>query len=61
MAIAFDLKAADARVGKKVMAWAGNAPPVGVQFTKAATGRHLVEAQADGVYVIPNGTMVIFK
>ena len=59
--IAFDLKAADARVGKKVMAWAGNVPPAGVRFTKAATGHHFVEALADGVYVIPNGTMVIFR
>ena len=59
--IAFDLKAADAQVGKKVMAWAGNAPTAGVRFTKSATGHYLVEALADGVYVIPNGTMVIFR
>ena len=59
--IAFDLKAADARVGKKVMAWAGNAPPAGVRFAKAAGGHHVVEVQSDGVYVISGGIMVIVR
>jgi len=59
--IAFDLKAADAHIGKKVMAWDENAPSSEVRFAKAASGDRGITVLSDGVYVIPNGTLLIFR
>ena len=59
--IAFDLKKADAPIGKKVMAWDENAPSSDVRFAKAASGDRGITVMADGVYVIPNGTLLIFR
>ena len=59
--IAFELGAADAQGGTKVMAWEGNVPPAGVTFAKAASGHRSVAAMSDGVYVIPTGTIMIVR
>ena len=58
---AFDLAKGDAYSGKKVMAWGSGSRPAGVFFTRAGSGYYGVTAQDDGVYVIPNGIMVIVR